>query len=289
LGVTQIQGDISNSDVVDAACEGVDAVCHTAAKPGVWGTYEEYFRPNVGGTTNIVNACKKLKIPVLVHTSSPSVVFDGRDMEGVDESCPYPEKHPTHYTRTKAAAEKLVVEAARRGEATAVVLRPHLIWGPGDPHLVPRVIERAARLVKVGKIDKLVDTIYIDDAAHAHLLALDALADKPALSGRVYFISQDEPVPMFEMLNGILAAAGIGPIEKTLPAGLVYSVGAVLEAVYTLLGKAEEPPMTRFVARELATAHWFDISAAKRDLGYLPHYTVAQGLEELARWLDQKN
>lgn len=288
LGVTQIQGDISRPGAVLDACEGVDAVCHTAAKPGVWGDYEDYFRPNVLGTTNIVDACKKHRIPVLVHTSSPSVVFNGRDMEGVDESCPYPGEHPTHYTRTKAMAEKLVVEAARKGDITAVVLRPHLIWGPGDPHLVPRVIERAARLVRVGKADKLVDTIYIEDAANAHVLALDALAEKPALSGRIYFISQDDPVPMFDMLDDILAAAGIKPIQKTLPAGLVYGVGALLEAVYTLLRKTDEPPMTRFVAKELATAHWFNISAAKTDLGYQPQRTVQQGLKELGQWLSRQ-
>ncbi len=287
LGVTQFQGDIANLEEVEAACEGVEAVCHTAAKPGVWGFYEDYYRPNLLGTKNVVAACKTFAVPVLVHTSSPSVIFDGRDMEGVDESCPYPARNPTHYTKTKAAAEQLVISEARKGAVNAVVLRPHLIWGPGDPHLVPRVIERASRLVKVGKTDKKVDTIYIADAARAHVMALDALAENPELSGRIYFISQDEPVFMIDMLNGILAAAGLPPIKRTLPAGLVWMVGALLEATYKMVGKTEEPPMTRFVAKELATAHWFTIEAAKQDLGYRPQYTIEQGLQELAKWLAQ--
>jgi nucleoside-diphosphate-sugar epimerase len=275
LDVRQVRGDISDANAVTLACRGMDMVIHTAAKPGVWGAYDEYYRPNVMGTENIIAACRHHQIPVLVHTSSPSVVFTGGDMEGVDETVPYPETFPTHYTRTKAMAEKAVVAAARQGEIKAVVLRPHLIWGPGDPHLVPRV----------GNRKNLVDTIYIEDAAAAHIMAADRLAENPALSGRIYFISQDEPIPMWDMINGILEAGGLPPITRTLPAGVVWGVGAALEASYKMLGIKREPPMTRFVAKELATAHWFNISAAKRDLGYRPGHTIREGLEKLARWL----
>lgn len=285
LGVTQIQGDISQPDIVLNACQGMDVIFHTAAKPGVWGAYEEYYRPNVMGTENIVAACRQHRVPVLIHTSSPSVIFDGQDMAGVDESRPYPDHLPTPYTRTKAAAEQLVLRESARGHIKAIILRPHLIWGPGDPHLVPRVIERADKLVKVGREDKLVDTIYIDDAARAHLLAADSLAANPDLSGNIYFISQDEPIAMWDMINGILAAAGRDPIKRSLPAGVVWMVGALLETLYRLTGRKQEPPMTRFVAKELATAHWFDISAAKRDLGYQPRINISQGLDNLAAWL----
>ena len=288
LGVKQIQADLSIPGPVEAACKDMEVVIHTAAKPGVWGKFDDYYRPNVLGTKNVVAACKKHQVPVLVHTSSPSVIFDGTDMEGIDESYPYPSRFATHYTKTKAEAEQMVRAEAKAGAICAVVLRPHLIWGPGDPHLVPRVIARAKKLVKVGSKDNLVDTIYIDDAANAHVLAADRLAENPGLSGRIYFISQDQPIPMYEMLNGILAAAGLPPVTKTLPAGVVWCVGAVLEAGYKALGITAEPPMTRFVAKELATAHWFDIRAAKKDLGYRPEITIETGLERLAEWLRQQ-
>ena len=287
--VRQIRGDISELNVVIRACRGMDMVFHTAAKAGVWGRYEEYYRANVMGTENIITACKHHRIPVLIHTSSPSVIFNGMDMEGVDESCPYPESFPTHYTKTKAVAEQMVVAAAQTGDIKAVILRPHLIWGPGDPHLVPRVLERADKLVKVGKRKNLVDTVYIDDAAAAHVLAADRLVEEPSLSGRIYFISQDEPIPMWDMINGILKAGGRPPITRTMPAGLVWGVGAALEGIYKIAGIRQEPPMTRFVAKELATAHWFDISAARHDLGYHPRFTIKEGLEKLALWLDKQS
>jgi nucleoside-diphosphate-sugar epimerase len=288
LDVRQIQADISDINAVIRACQGMDMVFHTAAKPGVWGKYQDYYRPNVLGTENIVAACAHHRIPVLIHTSSPSVIFDGSDMEGVDESRPYPKKHPTHYTRTKAMAEKIVLSATREGKIKALVLRPHLIWGPGDPHLVPRVLERADKLVKVGNRDNLVDTIFIEDAATAHILAGDKLAENPDLAGRIYFISQDAPIPMWDMINGILRAGGKPPITRTMPAGVVRVVGALLEGTYKLMGIKTEPPMTRFVAQELATAHWFNISAAKTDLGYRPQFTIDEGLEQLARWLQSQ-
>ncbi|MDY6824984.1 MAG: NAD-dependent epimerase/dehydratase family protein [Thermodesulfobacteriota bacterium] len=285
LDVEQVQGNISNAKTVMTACRGVDAVIHAAAKAGVWGKYADYHGPNVQGTKNVVAACAEIGIPALVHTSSPSVIFDGNDMEGIDESHPYPAVFHTHYTKTKAMAEQYVKAAAYSGRIKAVILRPHLIWGPGDPHLVPRVIERAKKLARVGKTDKLVDTIYIDDAASAHVLAADRLAENPSLSGNIYFISQGEPVYMIDMLNGILAAAGLPPTTRTLPAGFVWLAGAVLEGAYTALGIKKEPPMTRFVAKELATAHWFDIRAARRDLGFQPEHTIEEGLKKLEEWL----
>jgi len=182
-------------------------------------------------------------------------------------------------------AEQMVRRAAAEGQVRVIILRPHLIWGPGDPHLVPRVIQRADKLARIGRGDKRVDTIYIDDAARAHLLAADRLAEEAALSGSIYFISQDEPIPMWDMINGILAAADKPPINRTVPAGAVWLAGALLEAVYRLGRRKTEPPMTRFVAKELATAHWFDISAAKQDLGYQPRLTIQEGLDRLAAWL----
>lgn len=286
LGVQQIQGDLSDKSAVENALSGMDTVYHVAAKPGVWGTYDEYYKPNVLGTRNVIHACKKNNIKNLIYTSSPSVIFTGKDMEGVDESIPYPEKTHTHYTHTKTIAEKEVREAAKQGLNT-IILRPHLIWGPGDPHLVPRVIQRSRKLVRVGSRNSLVDTIYIDNAADAHILAAKKLEENPSLSGKIYFISQDDPIPIWDMINGILNAAGLSPITRTLPLRVVWTIGAILEFFYTVFRIPGEPKMTRFVANELGTSHWFDIRAAKKDLGYSPQISTEEGFRRLKEWLVQ--
>jgi 2-alkyl-3-oxoalkanoate reductase len=283
-GVEQIQGDLSEAEALLSACSGVSSVFHVAAKAGVWGRATDFYRANVIGTQNVIAACRRQNVERLVYTGSPSVVFHGGDMEGVDESVPYPSRYSATYPETKAMAEQAVLEAARQGLA-AVVLRPHLIWGPGDPHLVPRILARAKRLRQVGAGKNRVDTIYIDNAALAHVLAEARLRENPALSGRVYFISQDEPVSLWEMINAILKAGGLPPVRRKIAPGLAWTLGAIFESIYGALGIKTEPPMTRFVARELATAHWFDISAAKRDLGYAPEVTMVQGLARLAEWL----
>ncbi len=288
MGVVQIKGDISDKDAVEKACKGVDVVFHTAAKPGVWGDYSQYHNTNFIGTQNVISACIKHNAPRLVHTSSPSVIFNGHDMEGVDESLPYPDKFPTPYTQTKALAEQSVVAASRKGLKT-IIIRPHLIWGPEDNHLIPRIIKRAKQLVKVGSRNNLVDTVYIDNAASAHILAADRLDQNKDLSGNIYFISQDQPIAMWDMINNILKAAELDPITRTMPYGFVWLVGAILEVTYKSLQIKSEPKMTRFVADELAKAHWFDISAAKKDLGYVPEVSTKEGLSRLEKWLKEKS
>ncbi len=284
LQVLQIQGDIGNKQKVEQALEGIDTVFHVAAKPGVWGDYRDYFRTNVTGTENVISACKKNSVNQLIYTSSPSVVFDGTDMKGVDESAPYAQRFHAHYPKTKAIAEQRVIKAGDEGLKVSI-LRPHLIWGPGDNHLVPRIIKRAKRLIRVGNGKNLVDTIYIDNAAYAHILAADSLTKNPQLSGKVYFISQDDPVLLWEMINAILKAAGFEPVKKSMPAKAAWLIGFFLELIYKSLNKKKEPPMTRFVANELATSHWFNITAAKSDLGYKPLISTEAGLERLEQWL----
>lgn len=284
LGVEQIQGDLSDIKKVTSACQDVEAVFHVAAKPGVWGPYETFYLPNVVGTENIISACKSCGVQRLIYTSSPSVIFDGTDMDGVDESVPYPSSYHAPYPQTKAVAEYKVLEAAKAG-LPAIALRPHLIWGPGDNHLVPRIIQRAHRLRQVGDGANLVDTIYIDNAALAHVLAEKKLRDNPDLSGRVYFISQDEPIALWEMVNRILAAAGKPPVKRRISPGKALMAGSVLEIVYKLLRIKAEPPITRFVASELATSHWFNIQAAKTDLGYKPLISTDEGFKRLEEWL----
>jgi nucleoside-diphosphate-sugar epimerase len=286
LGVTQIQGDVADPLAVERATAGCDVVFHVAAKAGIWGRYADYHRANVEGTANLLTACRQHRIPRLVYTSSPSVVFDGRDMEGVNESVPYPARYEAHYPETKARAERMVLAANRRELAT-VALRPHLIWGPRDNHLVPRILARgrAGKLRRLGRRNPLIDSIYIDNAADAHLLAADRLAPDSPLAGKVYFVSQGEPVPLWDLVNRILACADLPPVTRSVPVWLAYSAGWLLECVYGLLRCQSEPPMTRFLARELATPHWFDISAARRDLGYEPRVTIDEGLRRLREWL----
>lgn len=285
-GVEQINGDLADEDALSRALNGCDRVFHVAARAGVWGTYDDFYRPNVQGTKNIIEGCLKYDIDSLIYTSSPSVVFDGTDMEGVDESVPYPDHYLAWYPRTKALAEKLVLEANSAKLAT-VALRPHLIWGPEDNHLVPRILERgrAGALRKIGRKPCLVDCVYIDNAAQAHVQAADQLSVGSQNAGKCYFIANDEPLPLWEMVNRILDAADLPSVRASISARSAYLAGWVLETIYRLFKLPGEPRMTRFVAKELSTSHWFDLSAAKRDFGYRPDVSTAEGLERLRVWL----
>lgn len=282
LGVEQCRADLANRDAVARAVKGCDAVIHCAAKAGVWGRFADYYRANILGTENIVAACQSSGVSRLVFTSSPSVVFDGRDENGIAESAPYPARYLAHYPRTKAAAEQMVL-AANGAQLATVALRPHLIWGPGDPHLLPRLVSRAraGKLRLVNRQDNLVDSTYVDNAALAHELALTRLAPDAACTGRAYFISNGEPLPMGELVNRLLAAQGVAPVTRSVSPRTAYAAGALLEWAYRLSGRSGEPRITRFVARQLSTAHWFDLSAARRDLGYQPEVSFAEGLSRL--------
>lgn len=284
MGVEQVRGDLQDAAAVERACQGIDVVFHTAAKAGVWGPWHTYYGPNVVGTRHVIAACRKHGVKRLIYTSSPSVVFDGCDQEGVDENTPYAKEYHAHYPATKAIAEKMVRKAAVSGLPT-ITLRPHLIWGPRDTHLTPRILARARRLKQIGDRANRVDTIYIENAVQAHLLAEEQLVKQPHLSGRVYFISQDDPIPVWEMVNSILAAAGKPPVKGRMSIRKAKRIGAFFETVYHRLGIAKEPPLTRFVVSELSTSHWFDISAAKKELGYRPLVSTAEGLEKLSQWL----
>ncbi|MDJ0787973.1 MAG: NAD-dependent epimerase/dehydratase family protein [Myxococcota bacterium] len=281
-GVASVQADVADASAVDAAVEGCDLVFHVAAKVGAWGPRAEYLRTNVEGTRHLLDACRRRGVRRFVYTSTPSVVHSGGDIEGGDESLPYAEHFETAYPETKAMAEQLVLEADGEDLST-VALRPHLIWGPGDNQLIPRLLERAraGRVALIGRGDTLVDATYIDNAADAHLLAADALAPGAACAGRAYFIAQGEPTPAHALMNGILAAAELPPVTRRIPARVAWLAGALAEGVYWLLRRKEEPPLTRFVARQLSTAHWYDLSAARRDLGYAPAIDTREGLERL--------
>jgi 2-alkyl-3-oxoalkanoate reductase len=286
LGVEQSLGDLADPEAVERAVIGCDIVFHTAAKAGVWGRYSDFFNTNVTGTENVIAACKKHGIRKLVYTSTPSVVHGGGDIEGGNESLPYPTHFDAYYPATKATAEKAVLAANGPGFAT-VALRPHLIWGPSDPHLIPRLLTRArsGKLRRIGSRPVKVDATYIDNAADAHILAGDRLNAGSPVAGKVYFISNGEPVELWPFIDRILAAAGLPPLTRTVPAWQARLAGRVLEGLYWLFRLPGEPPMTRFVANQMSTAHWYDISAAKRDLGYEPKISVEEGLQRIAESL----
>ena len=282
IGVEQAFGDLADQGAVTAAAEGCDAVLHVAGKAGVWGRYEDYYATNVTGTVNVLTACRVLGIRRLVYTGTPSVVHTGRDIEGGNESLPYATRFLGPYPETKAAAEKKVLSANGPDFAT-VALRPHLIWGPGDPHLIPRLLTRAraGKIRRVGDRNVTVDVTYVDNAAAAHVLALDRLDVGSPIAGRSYFITNGEPVDLYGFINRILATAKLPPVEKSVSVRKAKLAGWVLEKVYSLFKLTGEPAMTRFLASQLSTSHWFDISAARRDLGYEPRVSLEEGLKRL--------
>ena len=285
LGVETFQGDVADPTATLRAAEGCDVVFHVAAKAGIWGPRAEFVRANVEGTRNVVDACRARGVGKLVFTSSPSVVSNGGDLEGVDESIPYPTHYDGFYPETKAKAERIVLRANGDRLAT-VALRPHLIWGPGDNHLIPRIIARArsGRLRRIGDRPNLVDSIYIDNAADAHLLAADRVDPGSRPAGRAYFLSQGDPWPLWDLINGILRAANLPPVTKTVSPAVARMAGLVLESAHRVLRLPGEPMMTRFLVDQLSTAHWFNIEAARRDLGYRPRISIDGGLGKLTRW-----
>jgi nucleoside-diphosphate-sugar epimerase len=279
LGVESIPGDLGDPKAVANACKGKAVVYHVAALAGAWGSSAVFERTNVLGTQHVISGCRAASVPKLVFTSSPSVVSPSGFVhhEGVDESEPYPEDYLADYPRTKAASEQAVLAANGDGLLTCA-LRPHLIVGPGDTHLLPRVFRmaRAGRLRVIGDGKNKVDLTWIDDAARAHLQAADALKAGAPVAGKVYFITQDDPVELWPWINALLEAVGMDPIRKSISFRGAFRLGSALETTWRWLRLSGEPPMTRFVAIQLGTSHWFDCSAARRDFGYTPSRPMAE-------------
>ncbi|UHQ23628.1 NAD-dependent epimerase/dehydratase family protein [Lysobacter sp. 5GHs7-4] len=284
MGVSQVQGDLADRQAVIAAARGCEAVFHNAAKAGAWGSYDSYHQANVVGTDNVLDACRTHGIGKLVYTSTPSVTHRAtHPVEGgTADTVPYGEGFKAPYATTKTIAEKAVL-AANAPTLATVALRPRLIWGVGDNQLLPRLVARAkaGRLRFVGDGYNKVDTTYIDNAAQAHFDAFEHLAPGAACAGRAYFISNGEPKTMRDTLNGLLAAVGAPQVDKTLPFGAAYAIGAVCEGLWHALPLKGEPLMTRFLAEQLATSHWYDMAPATRDFGYVPRVSFHEGLTRL--------
>jgi nucleoside-diphosphate-sugar epimerase len=280
-------GDIRDRHAVETACRGVEVVHHVAGVAGIWGPWQRYYEVNTLGTEHVLAACRSCGVERLVYTSSPSVTFDGRPQEGVDETAAYASRWLCHYPHSKALAEQAVLAANEPGRLRTCALRPHLIWGPGDRHLVIRLLARArrGRLRRVGDGRNLIDTVYVENAAAAHLRAADSLGPTAVSAGRAYFISQGRPVNCWEWIDQLLALAGLPAVSKTISLPAARRVGAVLEGMYRTLRIAAEPPMTRFLASQLGTSHYFNISRAQQDFGYEAEVTTEEGMRRLGAWL----
>jgi nucleoside-diphosphate-sugar epimerase len=287
LGVEQRRGDISDKAALAAAMKGCTAVIHCAAKAGIWGRYEEFYRSNVVGTQAVLAAMATHHIKTLVYTSSPSVVFGRDDICGANEDLPYPASHLCSYAATKAMAEKLVLAANSHNGLATTALRPHLIWGPGDPHFLPRLCEKArtGTLRRIGNGGNRVDVIYIDNAAAAHLQALHALTDPDSPpAGKAFFLGQEEAVNLWDFVDQLLIACGEKPLRgASLPFPLAYGIGAALECCYSLFRIYQhEPALTRFLALQLSKSHYFTHCNASRTFAYSPVISIREGLSRIA-------
>ena len=286
-GVRFITASLDDAPAVAAACAGHATVFHTAAKVGVWGRYADFFRTNVLGTRALLAGCRAHGVARLVYTSTPSVVYNGQALANADESLPLTTSCPSPYPLTKAIAEREVLAAnsAAPSGLRTIALRPHLIWGVGDPHLVPRVLARAraGRLRIIGDGTNRVDMVHVANAVDAHLAAEQTLSSsQPSTAcGRPYFITNGEPVLLWEWINQLLTALGEPPVTRRLSLSTAFALGAVCETLWRVLPVTTEPPMTRFIAAELAKDHWFNLAAARRDLGYEPRVSMAAGTAEL--------
>jgi 2-alkyl-3-oxoalkanoate reductase len=286
LGATCLQGDIRDRDFLTKCSKGVDTLFHVASLAGIWGSWSDYYSINVQGTENVLYACEKNSISRLIYTSTPSVVFDREDICNGNETLPYPKTFLCHYAHTKALAEKMVLHASDNSFLTCAI-RPHLVWGPGDPHLIPRLLDRGRKgqLKIVGDGRNLVDITFVENVAHAHLLAADNLTGSKSAVGKAYFISQGEPVYLWQWINQLFEITGIQPVKAKIPLFVANTAGWMLEKMHEIAAPAKEPIMTRFLAEQLAKSHYFSIARAKEDLGYTPIVTIEEGMRRLLTWI----
>lgn len=277
----EVLGDITDPTVVAGAVEGQDAVVHLAAKVGVTGSWDEYRHVNVVGTETVVSAARQAGVTRFVHVSSPSVAHGGEPLVGVGAGPADPEATRGHYSTSKALAERHALAQASPSFAL-VAIRPHLVWGPGDTQLVGRIVERArqGRLATIGSGAALIDTTYIDNAADALVAAVD---HAPAASGEALVVSNGEPRPIAEILERIVAAAGLPMPGLRVPTRVAFTAGLLIEKVWERTGRTDDPPMTSFLAEQLSTAHWFDQSRTREVLHWTPAVSLEEGFERLRR------
>jgi len=284
LGVEVVDGDLRDRPVVERSCDGVEVVFHVAALAAPWGTREDFWSINVEGTDNAIAGSRKAGARRMVHVSSPSAVFDGTDHFMDDESLPYPKTFLSHYCETKAVSEQRAL-AASGADLEVTVIRPHVIWGPRDRNILPRLIERArqGRLAQIGDGTNRVSTLYVENGAQALMLAAEA----EAAPGNAYFITNNDPVVLWDFIRDILSRLGLPPPDRAIPFPIAYALGAAMEAAWRTLSLKGEPLLTRYTASELAKNHTYSIDKARRDLGYEPEVGMEEGIKRLLEWIDE--
>lgn len=286
VGFEQRLGDVTDAAAVTAAVAGVDAVVHLAAKAGIAGAWSDYEAVNVRGTANVVAAAFAERVQRFVHISSPSVAHAGESLIGAGADRADPDRARGHYARSKAQAELLALETSSES-FPVVVLRPHLIWGPGDKQLVGRIVARAreGRLATVGTGAALTDTTYVTNAADAIIAGLDRA---PEIQGRVFVVSNGQPRPVAELVGRIVRAAGLEPPSLRVPYVAARAGGLVAERIWDRVDRHSDPPMTSFLAEQLATAHWFDQRETRTALQWQPAISLDEGFRLLKGWFDQQ-
>lgn len=282
LGVRTLTCDVRNRDHVERAVEGHEAIVHTAALTGLHGYTLDFVRTNVEGTELLLDAARRHGLKAFVHTSSPSVVFDGKDHRNADESLPYPRRYLADYPHTKARAERKVL-AANTATLATIALRPHLVLGPGDTNLLPRLVARAraGKLLQIGDGTNEVSFTWIENAAVAHADALERLVPGAPCAGKPYFVCQKEAVKLWPWLTELFTAAGVPPPKDKLSRTSAWLAGAACELFWKTLRRTSEPPMTRFLALQLATSHSYSIAALERDVGYRERVGSAEATRRL--------
>lgn len=274
-------GSVTDPDAVASALSGMDGVVHLAAKVSLAGDPADFRAVNVEGTRTLLDAAADAGVARIVHVSSPSVAHAGHALAGVGAEPADPSAAHGEYARTKAEAELLAL--SRAADRTALVaIRPHLVWGPGDTQLIARVVARARRgtLPLLDGGTALIDSTYVDNAASGIAAALARVDD---VSGRAYVLTNGEPRPVGDLLAGICHASGVTPPRFNVPAGLAKAAGSLIERVWAVRPGQDEPPMTRFLAEQLSTAHWFDQTEIRRDLRWTPAVSIDEGLRRLSR------
>ncbi len=279
-GIEDIRGSLTDGAAVTHAVQGMDAIVHLAAKVSLAGEAAEFDAVNVGGTRDLLAAARAAGAARFVYVSSPSVAHAGVSIVGDDARVADPGHASGDYARTKAIAELLALAADAPGFAV-VAVRPHLVWGPGDTQLIARIVDRArrGRLPLLGDGAALIDTTYVENAASA---IVAALGRAPQVHGNAYVVTNGEPRPVADLLAGICAAAGVAPPTWRVPAGVARAAGSLIEAAWRLRPGTDEPPMTRFLAEQLSTAHWFDQRRTRADLQWQPAVSLDEGLARLA-------
>ena len=280
----EVLADICDADAVALAAKGCDAIIHGAARVGVVGSQKEFYDTNVLGTENILRAAEQQSISRLVFVSTPSVAHTGASLVGAPAGRAEIGRSRSYYAESKAIAERTVLNA-RNSQLAVVAIRPHLVWGPGDTQLVGRIVERAksGRLAVVGTGNALVDSTYIDNAISAHIAALDALHIGSACDGKAYVVSNGEPRTVNELMRSMCESAGVPFEPRHLSLTLGIRLGSLVERLWPLM-QSSEPPITRFIAEQLGTAHWFDQRVVHNDLKWAPSVTLDEGFKQLTQW-----